>query len=197
MRLQTVNDIYHKVLYGFRYDNNIRLLKNFNVIQWIQGDLSFLKNIKDESQWGKQVTEYPKTHWTHLFGEELSKELYYINGVNTYKPHMKKRLLPDLESDNCIIEVKTQMYKNKNGSISEKILGTPFKYANVPILYNKPLYILCIGGVEEVYRNKYKLIGNDMYQEDNRKVLFDTYKKMGISYIGARDLLNNIKNRLL
>lgn len=198
----SIEKLYNRICYHFHFNNSIQLLKNYNVLQWINGDLSFLKNKSDEPIWGKSiVSNQYKTYWTHSFGEELAKELFLINNIVSYKPIMKQKLLPDLETDYNIIEVKTIMYKNKNGTLMEKILGCPYKYANVPLIYEKPLIILCIGGAEETARNKYKILGGEYNTpnnkiSNNRIVLLETYKKLGISYASARDMLLNANNLL-
>jgi hypothetical protein len=194
----SINKLYNIIYYHFHFNNSIQLLKNYNVIQWIYGDLSFLKNNNDESIWGKSLMSNKyNNYWTHYFGEELTKELLLINNINSYKPIMKNNLLPDIETVHNIIEVKTLMYKNKNSTINEKILGCPFKYADIPVIYNKPLIILCIGGAEETARNKYKILGDiNNNISNNRKVLLESYKNLNISYSGARDMLNIINNKL-
>jgi hypothetical protein len=52
------------------------------------------------------------------------------------------------------MEVKCGTYYT-NGTAHEKILGCPFKYADIPILYSKPLKIVCIGGAEKICREQY------------------------------------------
>jgi len=196
-----VNNLYSRINYYFCYTKSIKLLKNYDILQWIYGDLSFLKNKNDETIWGrnmaKSIPNYnPKNNWSFYLGEEISKELLAINAISSRQPIMKYNLLPDLETDYFMVEVKTLMYKNKNATIAEKILGSSYKYANIPIIYHKPLLILCVGGAEDISRNKYKIIGPN-HDNDNRKLLLDTYKKIGIAYIGARDLLNNANNHLI
>ena len=53
------------------------------------------------------------------------------------KPVKKENKQPDWEIDDSILEVKTQTFFT-SGTAGDKILGCPFKYANIPELYGKP-----------------------------------------------------------
>ena len=92
--------------------------------------------------------------------------------------------LPDFESDKFIIEVKTQTYFT-SGTASEKIIGCPFKYADVPLLYNKPLKIICIGGAEKA------LLEFDIINcsSETKKRFLQIYRDNGIEFMSFRDLI--------
>jgi hypothetical protein len=174
-----------------------KLLKNYSVVQWLYGDHSFLMNhsYKDESDWGQKllISYYPnrcRQSWSHVIGEEVCKEIYMLRGKIIQPSSRRCKYLPDMETEDEVIEVKTQSYYN-SGSISEKILGVPFKYIDVPVIYNKPLYIVCIGGAEKISREKYGNLGVKMVSE--RKIeLLKYYKERGIEYKGATELLDEI-----
>lgn len=190
-------------------DSRIRLLRQENVVRWILGDLSFLavsgeppnkskraaEYKKKEDEWGRLVagTRRPdlvmKGQWTNVFGEYLCEELCVLCGArDVTRPSRKEHFCPDLEIHDAIIEVKTGTY-NTSGTASEKILGCPFKYADVPILYGKPLFIVCIGGAERICRENYgNLAGTAMCTPQKRKFL-DFFRECGIRYIGATDVL--------
>jgi hypothetical protein len=135
-------------------NQKIVLFRNSNVVNWIFGDLSFIiENIpkskykEKEDEWGRNVLKIKRPdlvldkQWTNKFGEHIIEELYMLINKPINKPNKINHLQPDLESEDFIIEVKTQTYYT-TGTASEKILGTPYKYADIPTLYNKPLKIV-------------------------------------------------------
>jgi hypothetical protein len=184
----------------------IVLLRNKEVIQWIFGDLSFLPSFEkknktvDESKyklfedkWGQNTLKLIRPdlkldkQWTNRFGEYLCEEIYTLMGKNVSKPTKKEHYQPDCEIDTNIIEVKTGTF-HTSGTAGEKILGCPFKYAEIPDLYSKPLTILCIGGAEKVCREQYgNLVGSKCSIQKRR--FLDFFKENNIEYIGATDVL--------
>jgi hypothetical protein len=193
-----INDIL-KNIKGFK---GIVLLKQKQVLQWIFDDKSFLpktdkrnlKNIEDE--WGKKMLKLKRPdlkldgQWTNKFGEHIAEELYEILGKNPKSVIKMTNLMPDLETDDYIVEVKTQTYFT-SGTAGEKILGTPFKYRNVPVLYKKPLLIMCIGGAEKMCKENYGILCKN--KDERASEFIDFYKSMGIEYIGITDILKTIK----
>lgn len=178
------------------------LMKNTEVLKWLYNDLSFLEKIdkKSEDIWGRNVMKSKRSdlkldkQWTNCFGEYICEEIMILLGYNVFKPTKKENFQPDLEVDDCILEVKTQTYLT-SGTAGEKILGTPFKYSNIPRLYSKPLTIVCIGNAEILSRENYgNLPGSKMNQE--KKNILDFYRKsFHIQYIGASQLLKQIINK--
>ena len=160
-----INDIL-KSIKGFK---GIVLLKQKQVLQWIFDDKSFLpktdkRNLKNvEDEWGKKMLKLKRPdlkldgQWTNKFGEHIAEESYEILGKNPKSAIKMTNLMPDLETDDYIVEVKTQTYFT-SGTAGEKILGTPFKYRNVPVLYKKPLLIMCIGGAEKMCKENYGIL---------------------------------------
>jgi len=180
-------------------DPRITLLRDKNVVQWIFGDLSFLEPGKKkelkilEDIWGRKIMKLRRPdlkmdkQWTNLFGEYIGEEIYFLFGKEVTKPVKKNNLQPDKEIDDAIIEVKTETYYTE-GTAGEKILGVPFKYAEVPTLYGKPLKILCIGGAEKACREQYGNLPGPKFSLIKKNIL-DLYREKGIEYIGASDLL--------
>ena len=85
-----------------------------------------------------------------------------------------------------MVEVKTVSYFT-TGTASEKIFGVPWKYADVPRLYGKPLQVVCLGNTEAI---------SDLVRESEvpeREMLKRCWESMGISFIGFTSLLNNLK----
>jgi hypothetical protein len=171
---------------------------------WLYEDLSFLspiekKNKKEykrlEDEWGRKTFKRIRPdlelggQWTNLFGEYICAEIYYLLGKTFSKPLVINSFKPDGETDDEIIEAKTQTY-HTCGTAGEKILGTPFKYADVPTLYKKKLVIICIGGAEKICREKYGNLGKE--QSQAKKRFLDFFKNAQIEYIGATEMLNTL-----
>ena len=161
------------LLTSYNKDNNIVLMRNKEVVQWLFGDLSFLENIEKknktndekkykllEDKWGRNILKIRRPdlkldkQWTNKFGEHLCEEIFTLIGKKISKPVKKQNYQPDCETENFIIEVKTGTF-HTSGTAGEKILGCPFKYAEIPDLYSKSLKILCIGGAEKICREQY------------------------------------------
>lgn len=192
------------------------LLSNPEVIQWINGDLSFLNKQNEpegdtfsngkgiskkktidqmkilEDLWGQATMKTIRPdltldkQWTNRFGEYLIEEYYLSQGVAITKPPKKNGFQPDWETDEFIIEVKTQTY-NTTGTAGEKILGTPFKYCEIPELYNKPLKIIVIGGAERECRGHFGIIGSTGSATKQRFI--DFYRESGIHFVGLSTIL--------
>ena len=96
---------------------------------------------------------------------------------------------PDWETEDGIYEVKTRNWTT-SGTAGEKILGTPFKYANIPVLYGKPLYIVTIAYQEYEAITKFKLFNNICPRQTK---IIEQWKEMDIEYIKCSDLLKEIK----
>ena len=100
-------------------------------------DKATLKVLEDK--WGQNILKKRRPdlkldkQWTNKFGEHLCEEICIIKGKEYNKPINKNHYEPDLEIDEYIIEAKTQTFYTE-GTAGEKILGCPFKYAEVPCL---------------------------------------------------------------
>lgn len=190
-------------------NDNIRILRYKEVIQWIFGDLSFLpdiieKNKKHDNQqykilediWGQKILKNIRPdlkldkQWTNLFGEYICKEMHILLDKIVKKPVKKENKQPDWEIDDAILEVKTQTFFT-SGTAGEKILGCPFKYADIPELYGKPLKIICIGGAEKCSRESYgNLSGAKCTRQ--KQIFLNFFRDNQIEYIGASDILKYI-----
>jgi hypothetical protein len=208
----TVKETYMEriVSYISTIDNkDIILLREKSVIQWLLNDTSFLllsekKNkTKDtealkllEDKWGQDVLKKRRPdlkldkQWTNKFGEHICEELCMLQNKVPTKPKNMNHYVPDIEVEDYICEAKTQTYFT-NGTAGEKILGTPFKYAEIPRLYGKPLKIICMGGAEKCCRDNYgNLEGKET--SDEKKTFLEFYKSMKITYVGASDILKGL-----
>ena len=193
-------------------DERIILLRSREVIMWLFGDLSFLTPIekvnktKDtekykilEDKWGQTTLKVRRPdlkldkQWTTKFGEHICEEICILMSkpfkrpITMNHPITMNRYSPDIETEDTMFEVKTQTF-HTTGTAGEKILGSPFKYAEVPELYGKKLIILCMGGAEQICREQYgNLLGNKCSPQ--KQVLLDAFKSLQIEYVGATDLL--------
>jgi hypothetical protein len=128
--------------------------------------------------------------WTNKFGEHICEELYMMLGKQVSKPIKKQHYQPDSEVDDAIIEAKAQTYYT-SGTAGEKILGCPFKYAEIPQLYGKPLRIVCMGGAEKVCRESYGNLPGEKHSLQKKKFI-EFFRENGIEYIGATDILQAV-----
>ena len=191
------------------------LLRKHTVLQWLCGDTSFLfgpsfehntkSKTKDneqckklEDEWGQSMLAHIRPdlktsgQWTTIFGEKLHSELQLMLGQTYIKPRNIHGYQPDGETNDYIWEVKSQTHFTP-GTAGEKILGVPFKYADVPILYKKPLKIVCLGCAERDGRQKYGILpGGDKVTENRQKILDFWRTELNIEYIGATDLMQQI-----
>lgn len=193
---------------GTNTDARIILLRKKEVIQWLFGDLSFLPQIEtknktsDESKykaledtWGQTVLKIRRPdlkldkQWTNKFGEHICEEIFILLGKDVSKPVKKENYQPDSEVDDAILEVKTGTY-HTNGTAGEKILGCPFKYAEIPDMYSKPLKIICMGGAEKTCREQYGNLPGKKCTRQKQKFI-DFFKENKIEYVGATDILKS------
>jgi hypothetical protein len=192
-------------------DPMIVLLRQKEVVQWLFGDLSFLPEIEKknktsdeakykvlEDKWGQEMMKIRRSdlkldkQWTNKFGEHICEEIYSLLGKVVSKPVKKEHYQPDSEVDDAILEVKTGTFYT-SGTAGEKILGCPFKYAEIPDLYGKPLKIICMGGAEKVCRESYgNLPGAKCIPR--KKMFLDFFRENGIEYVGATDILRSLSS---
>lgn len=189
-------------------DTKVLLLRQKEVIQWLFGDLSFLPSIDKknktadeakykalEDKWGQAMlkTRRPDLkldkQWTNKFGEHICEELYALLGKTVSKPVKKSHYQPDSEVDDAILEAKAGTF-HTGGTAGEKILGCPFKYAEIPALYGKPLKILCMGGAEKVCRDSYGNLPGPQCTPQKQKFL-EFFRQNQIEYVGASDILRS------
>ena len=170
------------------------LLTNPQVIQWLKGDLSFLTNKDSEDVWGRAVLKTFRPDldvnqlWSGKLGELIAQELLVKSGRKIVPHKSKEGLKPDFETSDAMWEVKTQTYFT-TGTAGEKILGVPFKYRNVPILYGKPLKILCLAGAERECKDHYGVLEGVKMDNAGRDLLKFYKDRLNIEYVGASLLL--------
>ena len=191
-------------------DERIKLLRSKEILQWLFGDLSFLPSIERknktvdtqkykvlEDTWGRAVLKSLRRsdltldkQWTNKFGEHLCEEILMLQGKDVKKPTKKQHYQPDMEAEDAIWEAKAGTFFT-TGTAGEKILGCPFKYAEIPDLYEKPLKILCMGGAEKVCREQYGNLEGPQNSPQKKKML-SFFSEMQIEFVAATDMLRQI-----
>jgi hypothetical protein len=190
-------------------DDRIVLLRKKEVIQWLFGDLTFLPEVEKknktadapkmkalEDKWGQDMLHVRRPdlkldkQWTNKFGEHICEELFILSGKEVSKPAKMQNYQPDCQTADAILEAKAGTFYTA-GTAGEKILGCPFKYAEIPDLYGKPLKIVCIGGAEKQCRDQYgNLPGEKCSPQKQRFIEF--FKENKIEYVGATDILKSL-----
>ena len=189
-------------------DPRIVLLRNIEVLQWLLGDLSFLGPIDTknktqdnkkykvlEDKWGQSLMQMRRPdlnssgQWTTKFGEYICEELYLLQGYSVSKPVKKENYEPDHETEDFILEAKTQTFYT-SGTAGEKIMGTAFKYTDIPELYGKPLKIVCMGGAEKVCRELYGNLPGPKCTPKKMRAL-EYHRKEGVEFVGATNILRS------
>ena len=204
----TVVDRLH-ALFESHSDPRIRLLRRRDVLQWLFGDFSFLPPIerKNKTQdilalkpledvWGQGVVREIRPdlrldkQWTNLFGEYLCQEIQVALGKNPFIPVTKEGFHPDVETEDQMVEAKAGTYFT-TGTAHEKIAGVFFKYADVPVLYGKPLVVVCLGGAERLARDQYGLLAGQKCTPQKQRIL-EFHRANGVEVVGATELLRRM-----
>lgn len=143
-----------------------------------------------ESDWGNKMIQSVKfnSQWTTRLGESLVMEVLKDLGHNVFKPDKRENKKPDLETDEFVVEVKTRTWTT-SGTAGEKVLGVPYKYADVPTLWGKPLLIVCVAYQEwELTHGNTQIFGTRVSPE--QKMLLDLWKRMRIHFIPFSKIVN-------
>jgi hypothetical protein len=146
------------------------------------------KSAQKEKEWGnRMIKQKDNNQWTTNLGESLVFRILKDKGKNPRRCERKNGYEPDIETDDAIYEVKTRNWSTP-GTAGEKVYGTPFKYAEIPQIYKKPLKIVCVAYQEYELRNKNTPLIGDKVRETHRKIL-DFYKTFDIEIIGFSQLI--------
>jgi hypothetical protein len=144
----------------------------------------------NEKIWGNSmIGQSNNGQWTTLLGEQLVYDVLKLKGENPRKVIKKKGFKPDWETNEYIYEVKTSNWW-VSGTAGEKVLGTWIKYRDIPIIYGKPLRIVCVAYQEhELTYGKTKYFGNDV--SDKTKQILSLAKSWNIEYIPFSELIKD------
>lgn len=149
------------------------------------------KRQEEEKVWGNSmIGQTNNGQWTTLLGEwGVFDTLQYLD-KNPKKVERKNGFEPDWDADDGIYEVKTRNW-SVSGTAGEKVLGTWIKYRDVPKLYGKPLYIVCVGYQEwELTYGKTPYFG-DKIDEKTKEVL-ELAKSWNIYYVPFSKLVSKL-----
>ena len=150
------------------------------------------KSNKIEKDLGNKIInkEFCK-QWTTKLSETLVFTILKLMKKNPKRPIKKNSLLPDWETDDCIYEVKSRSWTTP-GTAGEKVLGTMYKYCEIPELYNKPLKIICIAYQEyELTYSKTKIFGT---VSKRHKQYLDLAKSQQVEYVKFSDFIKSVEN---
>jgi hypothetical protein len=177
---------------------NLRLLYRLDVIQWLLMDASFLKGpsrelMAMEKAWGVELLrsirpDSTASNWGDVVGEEMVRELLLLEGQEATKPKQMKNYRLDLETATHMIEAKSQGI-HMTGTANEKIPGVPFKYAEVPRLYGKPVRVLMVGGAE-ARALKDQLLAPTIPE---KQTALTDFARKGFTFVGGSQILRGLK----
>ena len=183
----------------------VKLLNQPHVLEWIRGDLNFLRRPDDEfknktaetghlypreNDWAWELygkaapwhKAYRKGMWSGAFGQLIFQEL----APGGWKPKQHANYQLDWEDDNFVYELKTQFHLS-GGTAQEKIPAVPIKYLEVPELFGKPLKIVCLAGAETYAREFLK----DCPKIRDQLAL---WKSWNIEYVWGSDLIKGLES---
>jgi len=174
------------------------LISNPEVIRWIYGDIGFLSKatMTEETRWGRSICKQYgiqiKSHiWTGTFGEHLVYNALYAMDKFPVDIKEKNGYTPDFLTKDRVVEVKTSSYSGSNSNIYN-VLATPYKYAEIPIEFGRPLDIVCVGSVEHMARHKFSLLPGPVYIDSNRNKIVEYYRSIGINYVGFSQIIEKL-----
>lgn len=187
----------NKILEKTQTNTNFKYINRKDVLKWLFENIH--KDKPDEDKWGQSIiiSNKKNTQYTTRLGEGIVGEILDFLKLEP-KSKIKKKLAdgqniePDWIANDGVYECKARTW-NTTGTAGEKIMGTPLKYAEVPKLYNKTLYIVCIAFQEAEAFNEFKIFGNSKSNEKNEILKFFR-EKLNIEYIKCTDLLLKILN---
>ena len=154
------------------------------------------KQIRDnaqtqEKEWGnRMIGQSNNGNWTTVLGEHMVRDILALRGENPRRPEHKGGYSPDWETDDYIYEVKTRNWTT-SGTAGEKVLGTMYKYSDIPVLYGKPLKIVCIAYQEHELTNGPTRIFGEL--SENKQKFIDLAKSMNIEYMKFSDLVKDLE----
>jgi len=147
---------------------------------------------KAEKNWGNLLIgrgpENQTSQWTTILGESIVAEILSSQGHTVNRPKNINGYKPDWEIEDAIIEVKTRNWTTP-GTAGEKVFGVPYKYAEIPKLYGKPLKIVCVAYQEyELTHGKTRVFGEDISTEKKEMLAF--WKERKIEFVKFSDIIN-------
>ena len=143
-----------------------------------------------EKTWGNQmIGQSHNGNWTTVLGEHMVRDILTLRGENPRRPQGKGGYSPDWETDEYMYEVKTRNWTT-SGTAGEKVLGTMYKYSDIPVLYEKPLRIVCVAYQEYELSNGTTQIFGDV--SENKRKFLDLAKSMDVEYLKFSELVSSV-----
>lgn len=183
------------------YSSRVKYLGREGVLEWIYGEPEWVRKMRKEGgerEWGIGLIGYVTNQWTTELGEHILGDILELLDKNPRKirVHQRaangKRLDPDRDADDGLYECKARNFST-TGTAGEKIMGCPIKYCEVPRLYGKPLYIVCLGFQEVEAEKEFHLFAP---QSDELKLQVAFWKDvLRIEFKRATDMLGEIIER--
>ena len=168
-------------------DRHINLLRKTVKLQISNGKKQKIKKRKKIII----INDTNNKQWTTKLGENLVKDVLERTGRTVSRPKKKEHYQPDWETEDAIWEVKTRNW-TVEGTAGEKVLGTMYKYSDVPLLYGKPLIIVCVAYQEyELTHGNTKIFGE---MSDRKKAFLKLAEDFKITYMKFSELVSQIPN---
>jgi hypothetical protein len=167
------------------------LLNNAQVQQWSRRNIH--QNKIEEKKWGCDIISKDTVQYTTVLGERIVQEALTILNENPRRETING-LKPDWVCNNAIYEVKTRTW-NTPGTAGEKVLGVPFKYAELASP-ERPLKIVCVAYQEsELTKGKFPIF-NEEKMSSKQKQHVEFWKSQNIHYVKFTVLLNEALEKL-
>ena len=168
---------------GLAYKNEDGTHKGYNKLTDVDKE-------KEKEFGNRMIGQVNNNQFTTLLGEGLVFAALFRQGKNPRRPLKKDGVIPDIETDDAIYEVKTRNWTT-SGTAGEKTLGCLFKYADVPRLYNKPLKIVLVAYQEYECCNGSSISVFGNLSIEKQKILKYHKDEHQIEFIKFSDLIKN------
>jgi hypothetical protein len=152
-----------------------------------------LKASQEEKRWwNSMIGQESNGNWTTLLGENLVRDILAKKGLNPRRPAKKSYYQPDWETDDYIWDVQTRNWTTTDAAV-DKVLGLPYKYSDIPILYGKQLRIVCVAYQEhELSYGNSKIFAEENKISYYKQQMLDLWKEMGIRFVKFSDLAKDV-----
>lgn len=158
--------------------------------------LANCENIYIKYIFTKYLKKKSREKWPGYFGESLME--YFIHNSNDEIIEKDRKVIcgkrsyqMDIITDKTIYECKTRRYTG-TGTAGEKILGTPWKYSDVPKVSGKKLKIVLFGFQEYEAINIFNI-------EDptsiSKKMFIECFDRINIHYLRFSKIFFSLKGK--
>ena len=113
--------------------------------------------------------------------------MFILTNITIYSPKLYGDYISSFETSSNLITIGCEPYFTSH-SQAEAIMSLPFKWIDIPYNTKKKLKIICIGGIEQKFREKYGILGNNI--SDGKQIVLSFYQENNIKFIGINDLVS-------